>query len=79
MSVYSIGANLEKCTDICQSVSICTNGTTHTLTPLAFKNSQELWWTAQEKIRGVSKPPAKLVSSEDITAFMRDGIFIPER
>jgi hypothetical protein len=78
MSVSSLGANLDKCTDICQSVAVCANGTTSTLSPLAYKNSQDLWWAAQKKIRGVSKPKAKLVCSEDITAFMRDGIFIPQ-
>ena len=79
MSVQSLGANLEKCAHMCQSITICANDTTTTLSPLAFKNSQDLWWAAQEKSRGISEPPAKLVSSEDITAFMRDGIFIPER
>lgn len=78
MSVYSSGANLEKCNRVCQSVAVCANGTTITLAPLAFKNSQDLWWDVQEKIRGIKKPEAKLVSSEDMTAFMRDGIFVPQ-
>lgn len=78
MSVPSISSNLGKCTNICQSITICVNDTTTTLSPLAFKSSKDLWWAAQEKIRGVSKPKAKLISSDDMTAFMRDGIFVPQ-
>ena len=78
MSVSSSGANLEKCKSICKSIAVCADATTITLAPLAFKNSQDLWWAAQEKIRGIRKPEAKLVSSEDMTAFMRDGIFVPQ-
>ena len=78
MSVPSTSANLQKCKSICESIVVCADATTITLSPLAFKNSQDLWWAAQEKIRGIKKPELKLVSSEDMTAFMRDGIFVPQ-
>ena len=78
MSVSPSDVNLKKCKSIYESIAVCANGTTMTLAPLAFKNSQNLWWATQEKIRGIRKPEANLVSSDDMTAFMRDGIFVPQ-
>ena len=60
------------------AITICTDGINNTLSPLAFKDSFALWWFAQEKTKGVSKPKEIQVSSRDIAAFMRDGIFITQ-
>ena len=59
-------------------ISMSVNQTLLQFTPLSFKSGKDLWWATQLKAKGVQRVEPRKVSSEDIAAFMRDGIFIPQ-
>ena len=61
------------------TVSMTVNQTLIQFTPLSFKSGKDLWWATQLEAKGVQRVEPRKVSSTDIAAFMRDGIFIPQK